>query len=873
MGKRKKTSSNSESLPQAKNNIFPCEHSMAPLLRRDLFPCILETDGIYLYQDSTNDYIVPDGDLPLCYRYSKNDLAVEYRSRSGVIQGWKGWISSVATRFSTPLSSAKILSPMLASSDLEIYRVKSSLDQLVSYWSKATHTFIVNWGEFTITLEDVYALLLLPICGTTSLVSPLSNDEQSLLSSLTLAVEDLKKRYMKKKQYDLLDWVRYFHQEDSQDLVELASCIALWLSRYIFPSKTSRRTVQSAMFPLACRLAYGKHFPLGAAYLGTLYHNLDSIITDANSYSENKEVISSIDACFLQMFIWERFPKLAPIRKSLQPGEPRPWAWVSSKCWKTLCNVTKDVSNFTFRPYLTNNCTYFTLDMYPGSVVPLTDEVRSSFTTSAGEAGFWFVVCLPRSLLCLRDDPKSLSWSFVSYRPDRVARQFGFDQHVPHDRKIGDLEKAKQSCLLGSFQLSKQSHDTFRLPDKDREGGVSVKFANIWMRHHYIGLISQGETCDREKDVGPSSGVYIPLQKSPPLAPSEVCLVDEGHTPVALVGKPSDALGGNSHGNDVAVRPNSEPRPFHCSGTNGDSDATTNLVITRYPLVPSSSSSIFQSTITQGLAPTTAPLKAAGFAGFSRTLNPFSLSQMHATYTDRSTPELCLPAPPSSLLAAGSMHVSLERSEDLTTLVGRDSIHLSSHKSHASQTHATDTDRSTHELCLQTPPSNLLAASSTYVGLERSEDLTTLVGRDAIHLSSYEPQASQFYSRYTSIDKDFASFFKGLSQSEKILFIQLITPVLPLLQFEYAVSETYCSLLSENWRILCLVFSKQPPILKKLIESYLETVRSSIRHRQLVEELNTLREARKDLDHKIESLAEHIRDRDPPPSTWTHVPL
>ncbi|KAF4394982.1 hypothetical protein F8388_017710 [Cannabis sativa] len=342
MGKRKKTSSNSESLPQSKNNILPYEHSMAPPLRRDLLPRILEIDGIYLYQYSTNDYIVHDRDLLLCYRYSKNDF-VEYRSRSGVIQGWKRWVSSVATRFSTPLSSAKILSPMLASSDLEIYRVKLSLDQLVSYWSKATHTFIVNWGEFTITLEDIFALLLLPIYGTTSLVSPLSNDEQSLLSSLTLAVEDLKKR---------------------------------------------------------------KHFPLGAAYIRTLYHNLDSIIIDANSYSENKEVISSIDACFLQMFIWEHFPKLAPIRKSLQPGEPRPWAWVSSKCWKTLGNVTKDVSNFTSRPYLTNNCTNFTLDMYPGSLVPLTDEVRSSFTTSAGEAGFWFVVCLPRSLLCLRDDPR-----------------------------------------------------------------------------------------------------------------------------------------------------------------------------------------------------------------------------------------------------------------------------------------------------------------------------------------------------------------------------------------------------------------------------------------------------------------------------------
>ncbi|KAM6596768.1 hypothetical protein CsatA_007292 [Cannabis sativa] len=481
--------------------------------------------------------------------------------------------------------------------------------------------------------------------------------------------------------------------------------------------------------------------------------------------------------------------------------------------------------------------------MYPGSVVSLTDEVRSSFTTSAGEAGFLFIVCLPRSLLCLRDDPKSLSWSFVSYHSDRVARQFGFDKHVPHDRKIGDLEKAKQSCLLGSFQLSKRSPDTFRLPGKEREGGVSVKFANIWMRHHCIGLISRGEACDWEKDVCPSSGMYVPSQKSPPLAPSEapseLCLVHERHTPanlnigsieddvmVALVGKSSDALGGNSYGNDVAVRPNSEPRPFHCSGTNGDSDATTNLVTTRYPLVPSFSSSTIQSTITHELAPTTAPLKT------------------HATYTGRSTHELCLPAPLSGLLAASSMHA-----------------------------HAPDTDRSTHELCLPTPPSSLLADSSTHVRLEHSEDLTTLVGRDVIHLSSYEPQASQFYSCYTSIDKNFASFFKSLFQSEKILFIQLITPVLPFLQFEYAVSETYCSLLSENWRILCLVFPKQPPILKKLIESYLETVRSSIRHRQLVEELNTLHEARKDLDHKIENLAEHIRDRAPPPSTWTHVPL
>ncbi|KAM6580913.1 hypothetical protein CsatA_004687 [Cannabis sativa] len=141
------------------------------------------------------------------------------------------------------------------------------------------------------------------------------------------------------------------------------------------------------------------------------------------------KTISAVDASFLQLFIWERFHKLAPPRKCLKDGSPRAWSQFRSRLKGSvqLTDIVDYISEFNFRPYLTNIDAYFTLDMYDGSVVPLTSEVRSNLNISRGGIGFWFAICLPRWLLCLQDNSKSLSWSFISYRPDRVARQFGFD--------------------------------------------------------------------------------------------------------------------------------------------------------------------------------------------------------------------------------------------------------------------------------------------------------------------------------------------------------------------------------------------------------------------------------------------------------------
>ncbi|XP_062080084.1 uncharacterized protein LOC133784829 [Humulus lupulus] len=354
---------------------------------------------------------MPNNDTPLHRRFLGDELDVEYRARPGLFVKWKEWNASISTRFYAVLKLVKILSSMWLSSGLEVYRNIPSLNQLVSRWCPTTHTFLTNWGEFSITLEDVYTLLFLPICGTASIIAPLSDEEKSLMSSLKAPVESLKK--------------------NKKDLVELAASIALWLSTYVFHPKNPR-TVQSDVFSLACKLACGQQIPLGALYLGTLYHNLDSLVLEVNSKGTN--MASTVDACFLQMFIWERFTKLSPPRKCLNSDNPRPWSWARSRPKKSvkLCDIIDNVSEFTFRPYLTNTYIYFTLDLYPGGVASLTEDVCLSLDISPGGIGFWFAICLPRHILYFLDNAKSASWSFTVYRPGHVARQFSFDQHVPH---------------------------------------------------------------------------------------------------------------------------------------------------------------------------------------------------------------------------------------------------------------------------------------------------------------------------------------------------------------------------------------------------------------------------------------------------------
>ncbi|KAF4381788.1 hypothetical protein F8388_008964 [Cannabis sativa] len=531
-------------------------------------------------------------------------------------------------------------------------------------------------------------------------------------SALTEASNDLKKN---DATCDMHDWITHFHKGNDYSLVELVACITLWLSRYVFPSKQSR-SVRRALYPLACKLARGKQLPIGAFYLGTLYHNLDSIVRDINS------------------------------RK------------------------------FNFRSYLTNIDAYFTLDMYDGSVVPLTSEVRSNLNISRGGVGFRFAICLPQWLLCLQDNSKSLSWS---------------------------LEKASKSCLLGSLQVSKPSYDLFQIPCKGRQGGVSSKFVDLWMRQNNIWSVCQSKNCDRERgptegeDLTTETGAHITSQETQPVDPPRHGLVGEHHVPSRSI--PDDMMSTFLEG-DQSVLDDA------CWGSN----------LSEKDCIP------------VGPIPTIASFGTGGFLDFSKTSNLFS--QDEEDISSR-TPTMA-------------------------------NIGQNAHKAYPSA-----------------PTDNPLVIEHTQVESEYGKDLATLVGLDSECLAPLGPYTSRFCSLYASLYKDFISLLENLSPIKKSLFIQLSSPCLPLLRLTFEISEQHYSHLLEYWKILCLILSERPSVLGKIVESYFETVNSSIRYHHLVGELEKMCEERdikvreiEELNHKIAGIKQRCKDQGSPSNTWVYTP-
>ncbi len=61
------------------------------------------------------------------------------------------------------LQKAGVFKAIVILRALNMYRDVARTRHLVRRWCPATHTFFLAWGEFTVTIEDVTNLLMLPI--------------------------------------------------------------------------------------------------------------------------------------------------------------------------------------------------------------------------------------------------------------------------------------------------------------------------------------------------------------------------------------------------------------------------------------------------------------------------------------------------------------------------------------------------------------------------------------------------------------------------------------------------------------------------------------------------------------------------------------
>lgn len=133
----------------------------------------------------------------------------------------------------------------------------------------------------------------------------------------------------------------------------------------------SEDNLHSLVFAMATLLAQRKQVVLGALFLGSLFSRLDECAHNMVRSVGRYDVVSYVEANFLQMFLWERFCHLAPQPLEFEPVPPvvvngvqkvqtsrlvdrsRRWfgaSWSETQR-RTLRHVIDEEASFVFCPY------------------------------------------------------------------------------------------------------------------------------------------------------------------------------------------------------------------------------------------------------------------------------------------------------------------------------------------------------------------------------------------------------------------------------------------------------------------------------------------------------------------------------------------
>ncbi|KAK6946878.1 Aminotransferase-like, plant mobile domain [Dillenia turbinata] len=372
---------------------------------------------------------------------------VSFRGRKNPPRKWKEWVDQLAEKYSLLWYQLGICDAIL-SSMYEVFPNRELVLGLSEFWCEETNTFVFSWGEATVTLEDVMILGGLPVVGE-SAMSPLTDDLMEL--EMRLKEERLKLVHSKARKPRQTAWLNHFMGSGSE--FEHLAFLTLWLSRFVFPSRSD--TIGQHVFQIAIHLSRGTRIALAPAVLASIYRDM-RLLRQLASITCSYKIAFSGPLELVQLWACERFPNLGPNCNALQPGEPR-----VARYHKLRWNLThpqvklslKSPTNFLWRPYAVNltnwrHLAYYNeseekeLDVHSG----LDDDVQS------------YIVCLQVSELVGVDCKEN-------YFPHRVAMQFGLDQDLP-----GDVSDVHFDTGNGKIFI----------PARSFEPGVSTRYFNWW---------------------------------------------------------------------------------------------------------------------------------------------------------------------------------------------------------------------------------------------------------------------------------------------------------------------------------------------------------------------------------------------------------
>ncbi|XP_058220050.1 uncharacterized protein LOC131330472 isoform X1 [Rhododendron vialii] len=340
---------------------------------------------------------------------------VEFERCRNPLRMWKSWFDRMHSIHQSTWKKAGIYEAIV-NSTYQIRVDKEIVLGLAEKWCSDTNTFVFEWGEGTVTLEDVLVLGGYSILGK-SVLTPLENGElveidEKLMKGRSELVQS------KNKKAGQHGWLRLFMGSGSK--IEHEAFLALWLSRHVFPC--GHDVINRNVHSIAIHLARGMRIALAPAVLSWLYRDL-RLLKNA-IFSKRKRKVGLNLWAPMQMvgvWAWERFPTLRPRPNPLKPGEPRMAKWNKVKK-KNIENVGLALSSsrecFQWRPYAIS-------------------EKNWVFPKFYKERVEWVSVCLG-----MDKDFESFArflipcelvgfGSLEHYHPHRVAMQFGMDQDLP----------------------------------------------------------------------------------------------------------------------------------------------------------------------------------------------------------------------------------------------------------------------------------------------------------------------------------------------------------------------------------------------------------------------------------------------------------
>ncbi|XP_056698312.1 uncharacterized protein [Spinacia oleracea] len=239
-------------------------------------------------------------------------------------KNWDTWVQNLQQTHENTWKKVGIFDAIRASTCC-IVRDNELILGLAYNWCTETNTFVFQWGECSITLEDVMILGGFSVLG--ECVKTPSQNKEIVKFGEKMFNDFLENRSNLKGPVGHYDWMNYFMEIGGE--LEHMAFLVLWLSRYVFSTDHYCR-ISQCVFPIAICLARGTRIALAPAVLASIYRDLsllkDKIVGFLNEWVATKLVLWA-PFQFVQLWVWERFPTLGPLPISLLDGEPRLARW------------------------------------------------------------------------------------------------------------------------------------------------------------------------------------------------------------------------------------------------------------------------------------------------------------------------------------------------------------------------------------------------------------------------------------------------------------------------------------------------------------------------------------------------------------------